>query len=157
METDCSARTFLKAFAAATAAYLISPPVIGRTVRASVIVVGAGAFGGWSALQLQRRDMKVTLLDAWGPGNSRASSGGETRTIRATYGPAHVLYAKMVVRALELWQEYEHRWNLKLLFRGGALRMAGADDSYERAALPVLQEAGVRFEKLSFVECTKRW
>jgi len=35
--------------------------------------------------------------------------------------------------------------------------MAGADDSYERAALPLLQEAGVRFEKLSFVECTKRW
>jgi glycine/D-amino acid oxidase-like deaminating enzyme len=63
----------------------------------------------------------------------------------------------MVARALQLWQEYEQRWNVKLFFRGGALRMAGADDSYERAALPVLQEAGVRFEKLSFVECTKRW
>ncbi|HMJ20929.1 MAG TPA: FAD-dependent oxidoreductase, partial [Terriglobales bacterium] len=105
-----------------------------------MIVVGAGAFGGWSALQLVQRGAKVTLVDAWGPGNSRASSGGETRTIRATYGPAHLLYVKMVARALRLWQENEQRWNLKLFFRSGALRMAGADDSYERAALPLLQE-----------------
>ena len=119
METDCSRRTFLKGSAAATAAYLVGSPVIGRTVRASVIVVGAGAFGGWSALELQRKGMKVTLLDAWGPGNSRASSGGETRTIRATYGPAHLLYTQMVARALQLWQENEQRWNLKLFFRSG--------------------------------------
>ena len=132
-------------------------PVLAGSVRASVIVVGAGAFGGWSALQLVQRGAKVTLVDAWGPGNSRASSGGETRTIRATYGPAHLLYVKMVARALQLWQENEQRWNLKLFFRSGALRMAGADDSYERAALPLLQEAGIRFEKLSAADCAKRW
>jgi len=63
----------------------------------------------------------------------------------------------MVARALRHWQEYEQRWNVKLFFRSGALRMAGADDSYERAALPVLQQAGIRFEKLSSVECAKRW
>src|SRR6266567_2244391 len=157
METDYSRRTFLKGSAVAAAAYLIGSPAIARTVRASVIVVGAGAFGGWSALQLLQKGLKVTLLDAWGPGNSRASSGGETRTIRATYGPAHLLYTQMVARALRLWQENERRWNVKLFFRSGALRMAGADDSYERAALPVLQQAGIRFEKLSSVECAKRW
>jgi hypothetical protein len=54
----------------------------------------------------------------------------------------------MVARALQLWPEYEQRWNLKLFFRSGALRMAGSDDSYESAALPVLKEAGIRFEKL---------
>jgi glycine/D-amino acid oxidase-like deaminating enzyme len=123
----------------------------------SVIVIGAGAFGGWSALQLAQRGANATLLDAWGPGNSRASSGGETRTIRATYGPTQILYMKMVARALQLWQENEQRWNLKLFFRSGALRMAGMDDSYERAALPMLQEVGVRFEKLSSAECVRRW
>jgi glycine/D-amino acid oxidase-like deaminating enzyme len=92
-------------------------PYSPRPVRPSVIVVGAGAFGGWSALQLTQRGAKVTLIDAWGPGNSRASSGGETRTIRATYGPAYILYTKMVARGLQLWQEYERRWNLKLFFR----------------------------------------
>ena len=51
-----------------------------------IVVVGAGAFGGWTALELRRRGARVTLVDAWGPGNARASSGGETRVIRATYG-----------------------------------------------------------------------
>jgi glycine/D-amino acid oxidase-like deaminating enzyme len=125
--------------------------------KPSVIVVGAGAFGGWSALELARRGARVTLLDAWGPGNSRASSGGETRTIRATYGPSHSLYINMVARALRLWQENEQRWNLKLFFRSGALRMAGADDSYERAALPLLERAGIRFERLSAADCSRRW
>jgi glycine/D-amino acid oxidase-like deaminating enzyme len=157
MEIDCSRRVFLKASAVAAVAYAIDPPVIARTTRPSVIVVGAGAFGGWSALQLLQKRAKVTLLDAWGPGNSRASSGGETRTIRATYGPTHLLYTQMVARALRLWQEHERRWNVKLFFRSGALRMAGPDDSYERAALPVLQQVGIRYQKLSTEECAKRW
>jgi len=152
-----SRRVFVKGSAVVGAACVANPVGFMASKPISVIVIGAGAFGGWSALQLVQRGAKVTLLDAWGPGNSRASSGGETRTIRATYGPAHVLYTKMVVRALQLWREYEQRWNLKLFFRSGALRMAGSDDSYERAALPVLQEAGVRFEKLSTAECAARW
>jgi sarcosine oxidase len=157
MNTNSSRRTFLKISAGAGAAYIFGSPAVARSVRPSVIVVGAGAFGGWAALQLRQRGAQVTLIDAWGPGNSRSSSGGETRTIRATYGPAHILYTKMVARALQLWREYEQRWNLKLFFRSGALRMAGIDDSYESAALPVLKEAGIRFEKLSASECASRW
>ena len=49
-------------------------------VGSRIIVVGAGAFGGWAALMLQRRGLRVTLIDQSGPGNSRSSSGGETRT-----------------------------------------------------------------------------
>ena len=151
-----SRRSFLKG-TAAVGVYIASSPSLTGSRPVSAIVVGAGAFGGWSALQLALRGADVTLLDAWGPGNSRASSGGETRTIRATYGPTQILYTKMVARALQLWQENEQRWNVKLFFRSGALRMAGIDDSYERAALPVLQEVGVRFEKLSSAECERRW
>lgn len=124
--------------------------------RKSVIVVGAGAFGGWTALQLLEKGAKVTLLDAWGPGNSRASSGGETRIIRGTYGPGGI-YTQMAARALRMWQEYEQRWNEKLFYRTGVLWMTGEDDSYERAALPLLSGAGMRFEKLSAGECAKRW
>jgi len=47
--------------------------------RPHVAVIGAGAFGGWTALHLLERGARVTLLDAWGPGNSRASSGGAGR------------------------------------------------------------------------------
>src|SRR6201993_4414886 len=157
MSANSSRRSFLRSSTLAGAACILRSPALASSAASSVIVVGAGAFGGWSALQLAQRGAKVTLLDAWGPGNSRASSGGETRTIRATYGPAHVSYAKMVARALQLWQEYERRWNLRLFFRRGALRMAGGDDSYESAALPVLKDAGIRFEKLSARDCARRW
>jgi glycine/D-amino acid oxidase-like deaminating enzyme len=63
----------------------------------------------------------------------------------------------MVARALQLWQQNEQHWNLRLFFRSGALRLAGADDSYERAALPLLQRAGIPYERLSAEECSKRW
>jgi len=123
----------------------------------SVIVIGAGVFGGWTALHLLRRGMQVTLVDAWGPGNSRASSGGETRVIRGTYGPDGI-YTRMVARSLELWKENEARWSLRLYHRTGALWMvSGKDDAYEKASLPLLREAGLRLEVLSPVQADKRF
>ena len=91
------------------------------TRKTRILVAGAGAFGGWTALHLQRRGAQVTLCDAWGPGNSRASSGGETRIIRATYGPDRP-YVQMAVRALEIWKEHEKRWNTPVSF-GWLVRM----------------------------------
>ena len=155
MEINSSRRSFLKSSAVA-GAYLIGSRAMASSRRNSVIVIGAGAFGGWTALHLLKKGAKVTLLDSWGPGNSRASSGGETRVIRATYGTGRI-YTQMAARALQLWQEYEQQWKLKLFFRTGVLWMTGSDDSYERAALPLMSEAGVRFEKLSAAECAKRW
>ena len=86
--------------------------------RFRVAVVGAGAFGGWTALELLRRGATVQLIDAWGAGNVRASSGGETRVIRATYG-THVVYTEMAVRALDLWRRHDARWNAGLLHETG--------------------------------------
>src|SRR5262245_3313470 len=102
-----SRRAVLKG-AAALMAVGAAPSSAARRSRAaasgapSVAVVGAGAFGGWAALHLARRGARVSLLDAWGPGNSRASSGGETRVIRAIYGPEKT-HVAMAARALHLW------------------------------------------------------
>jgi glycine/D-amino acid oxidase-like deaminating enzyme len=121
-----------------------------------VIVVGAGALGGWTALYLLRGGAKVTLVDAWGPGNSRASSGGETRIIRATYGGS-LLHSQMAADALHLWKENERRWQRKLFYNSGVLWMAGANDVYEQESEKVLTQVGVPFEKLSASESAKRW
>ena len=51
-----------------------------------VVVVGAGVFGTWTAYHLLKAGRKVAVVDAYGPGGSRASSGGETRAIRMSYG-----------------------------------------------------------------------
>jgi monomeric sarcosine oxidase len=121
-----------------------------------IVVVGAGAFGGWTALFLRRRGARVTLLDAWGPGNSRASSGGETRVIRATYGPRAV-YTQLAVRALTLWTEHERRWHQQLFHRIGVLWLVEGDDQFEKAALPILREARVAFEELEGAEVARRF
>jgi glycine/D-amino acid oxidase-like deaminating enzyme len=122
-----------------------------------VAVVGAGAFGGWTALHLLECGARVTLLDAWGPGNSRASSGGETRIMRATYGPDQP-YSKLAARALELWEKYERRSRKQFLHRSGVLWMVSSrDDGYERGSLAMLREARVKFEELSTAKMKKRW
>lgn len=122
-----------------------------------VAVVGAGAFGGWTALQLLERGTRVTLVDAWGPGNSRASSGGETRIMRGAYGPDQP-YTEIAARALKLWEKYERRWKRQFLHRCGVLWMASApDDSFERGSLNTLREAKIPFRELSVAQMKKRW
>src|SRR4029077_18453577 len=114
-------RSFLESCTAASTALGVSPFLkdwIPMSKQRHVVVVGAGAFGGWTALHLLRGGARVTLVDAWGPGNSRASSGGETRVIRGTYGPGQP-YTKMAARAAVLWGEHEKKWKRQLKHRIG--------------------------------------
>ena len=155
-----SRRSLLKTVAAVAMIPGFGPP--GRFVNVvrrqgpRVVVVGAGAFGGWTALHLLRSGAKVTLLDTWGPGNSRASSGGDTRVIRGTYGPDRI-YVEMVARSLALWKENQRLWNRPLYRRIGALWMVGEDDAYEKASLPIMRESGLRFEELDAGEARRRF
>ena len=121
-----------------------------------IAVVGAGAFGGWTALHLLRCGARVTLLDAWGPGNARSSSGGETRIMRGTYG-AQGTYTRLAARALSLWHEHERRWQLRFFKPIGVLWLAGQDDAFERAALPALRDAGLPADELSRADLARRW
>jgi glycine/D-amino acid oxidase-like deaminating enzyme len=69
----------------------------------SVVVVGAGVFGAWTAVHLLRAGHPVTLVDAWGPAHARASSGGESRMTRAAYGK-DAIYARMAFDSLKEWK-----------------------------------------------------
>src|SRR5215813_10219885 len=55
-----------------------APAVVGQK-SPDIAVIGAGAFGGWTAYHLRKMGARVTLVDTWGPGNSRSTSGEETR------------------------------------------------------------------------------
>ena len=68
------------------------------------VVMGAGVFGAWTALSLRRTGRTVALVDIYGAGNSRASSGGESRILRAGYG-ADEIYTLWAMRSYELWLE----------------------------------------------------
>ncbi|MGH9313798.1 MAG: FAD-dependent oxidoreductase [Vicinamibacterales bacterium] len=130
---------------------------LGPQSRPRVAVVGAGAFGGWTALALLGRGCRVTLVDAWGPGHARASSGGETRVIRGVYG-ANRIYVELAVRAFELWREHERKAGQRLYHQTGALWMvAGEDDSLERASIPLLRDAGLTVQELTPDAAAKRY
>ena len=121
-----------------------------------VAVIGAGCFGGWTALYLLRMGARVTLLDAWGPGNSRASSGGETRVMRGTYGPDQP-YTQLAARAMKLWREHEARWKQKSFYPIGVLWMAEGAGDFERGSLPLLKDAGIPYKQLDRDEMAQRW
>lgn len=94
----------------------------------------------------------MTLVDAWGPGNTRASSGGETRVIRAIYGPDRV-YVEMVKRAYELWEKLDP----SLYTETGALWMHRGDDAYVRSSLPILNELGFIVDHLTIDDAARRY
>ena len=145
-----SRRTFLSTLAALPLAQRVN----GQSAP-KVIVIGAGAFGGWTALHLLSQGADVTLVDAWGPGNSRASSGGETRVIRAIYGPDR-LYVEMVKRAYELWEEIDMA-DEPLYVETGALWMHRGSDAYVQSSAPILKDLGFPLEQMTVAEAARRY
>ncbi|MDQ4080281.1 MAG: FAD-dependent oxidoreductase [Gemmatimonadota bacterium] len=148
-----SRRAFIGSLPAAPLAWRFG---VTSTRQDRAVVVGAGAFGGWTALALQRAGMRVTLVDAWGAGNSRASSGGETRVIRGAYGGV-AIYSEMAARALVLWREAEERWRRQLYYRTGALWMFEGDDAYVRRSIDPMKTAGLAIRQMSREEAARRY
>ena len=95
-------------------------------------------------------------VDAYGAANSRASSSGETRVIRAGYGPDE-LYTRWAVRSLPLWREFFDRVGLRFFHRTGVLWLCADGDVYTRQLLDVLNNNEVQFEKLSADDIRKRY
>lgn len=126
------------------------------TTNLRVAVIGAGAFGGWTALALARRGARVTLIDAWGPGHVRASSGGETRVIRATYGTRRI-YTSLAARALALWREHDRRYATSFFRQTGAVWLFGRDDAFGKASAEALATEGLPFEWLSPAAAVNRF
>lgn len=124
-----------------------------------VAVIGAGVFGAWTAYCLRRAGATVLLLDAYGPGNSRASSGGESRIIRLGYGPDEI-YTRSAQRSMTLWQELFAETKpapAPLLHNTGVLWLAREHDPYCEAMLSVFERVGAVFQKLDRDELGHRF
>jgi glycine/D-amino acid oxidase-like deaminating enzyme len=133
-----------------------SSAAVHTTPRGSVVVIGAGAFGGWTALHLREMGHDVTLLDAYGPGNSRATSGDETRQIRCGYGD-RLLYARSAQRAMVAWREREREFGVALLNPTGRLQLAPDWSPSLRATQATLTTLAVPFEAMTADDLRRRY
>ena len=94
-----------------------------------------------------------------GAGNTRASSGGETRVIRATYG-SRVHYTALALEALERWQEHDARWQQHLLHETGVLWMFGDGaraTAFARASTSGLRAHGGAVDELTLTDARRRY
>lgn len=116
-----------------------------------VLVIGAGAFGTWTARWLLRRGARVTLVDQYGAGNSLASSGDESRVTRSAHGP-DAFYPLWQRRALRQWLELDPG----LFARTGVLWLAQRADGIEAASADTLERLGIPAERLDLDDVARR-
>ena len=169
-------RRFLQAMGAGTGAALAAggrqPPARAAARRThavqarpspDVVVVGAGTFGMWTALYLQRLGARVTVVDAYGAGNSRQTSGGETRGVRTSYGdrPHGAQWAGWARRATERWTAWDEEGRDRLLprlfFRTGDLILRESANRYFTETRRHWDALGTPYEVLGPDEVAHRW
>lgn len=117
-----------------------------------VVVIGAGAFGSWTALWLRRRGASVTLVDQYGPGNSLSSSGDESRVTRSAHG-ADDLYPRWQRRALSQWIELAP----ELFVPTGVLWFARREDGFEADSVATLERLRIPCERLDTDALRRRY
>lgn len=128
-------------------------PAIVRNLP-DVVVVGAGAFGGWTALELRERGARVTMVDVYGPGNPRASSGDESRLIRASYGDREI-YTRWATEAFDLWHARQEEFGRRMIYPNGSLRVMRAPEL--AAQREIFDRLKLAYELLTPGEVQKRW
>src|ERR1043166_2852434 len=103
-----------------------------------VVVIGAGGWGSFTAYNLRKRGLKVTLVDAYGPGNARSTSGDETRGVRSSYGDRPGIqgeqWTMLARKSMTMWKEFDAEWGkplrLNLFHVTGDLIMRSEWDSF---------------------------
>ena len=131
---------------------------------ADVIVVGAGAFGGWTAYYLRQLGASVRVVDAYGPGNSRATSGDETRGVRSSYGDRGAnaeLWGTWANRAIDRWTKFDAEWGrqmkVRLFFNTGDLIFRSAPETFTDRTQEVWKKLGIPFQVLEVDDVRKQY
>ena len=150
-----SRRSLLLGAGGAAVSELVAAPMTSKAGE-KIVVVGAGVFGTWTAHHLQQQGHKVTLIDAWGPAHSRASSGGESRLTRAAYGK-DAIYTRMAMDSLPQWQALSAMSGLPILIQCGILFFFPTDEPYVADSIAAHRELGLRTNVLSQAEMAAKF
>lgn len=162
---DAIVATMASALAAGTATGDRSPATQGRKARGEKmskpatwdsIVIGAGVFGAWTAWYLRKAGQRVLLLDALGAANARASSGGESRLTRGSYGSDEV-YTRFALDSLERWQWLSDQAGLPVFHRTGVLFFFQKREPYVEQSLEVHRRLRLPTQELDRAALAQRW
>jgi len=129
---------------------------MGKKKSDHVAIVGAGVFGAWTAHHLLQAGHKVTLIDAWGPANTRASSGGESRLTRAAYGK-DAIYTRMAMESLPQWKALSEVSGLPILIQCGILFFFPTEEPYVQDSIAAHRKFGLPTDVLTQAEMARRF
>ena len=123
---------------------------------ADLVVVGGGTMGAWTALRGVDAGRRTVLLDAFGVGSSRSTSGDVTRIIRSSHGDDgfHPVWSR---RAREAWIALGERTGEAVFVEAGCLWFARREGAIESASLVTLRGLGIPVERLTPDEIAARW
>ena len=130
---------------------------------ASVVVIGAGAWGVWTAHHLRQQGVQVTLVDMYGPANSRATSGDETRGIRSSYGDRTTgeQWTGWARQGLVRWRDFDaefgKRFGTRFFVTTGDVIFRNEEEPFTTRTREIWQKLGVPHEVLTNDEARKRW
>ena len=114
-------------------------------------------FGSWTAYYLRNSGRSVALLDAYGPANSRASSGDESRVLRMGYG-AEEIYTRWAWRARQLWMDLFEAVDQPDLFQQtGVLQTPRPQDARAESMRLTLEKCGVPYQLLTHADLEARF
>ena len=123
----------------------------------SIVVVGGGIVGVMTALTLQRRGERVTLVDRWEPGHSRASSTDYNRVIRAISGRDE-FYTRWARESRNRWLELQAETGQNLMYECGALILATEGHcDWEDATSETFDRVGVPYYRFDRQEIETRF
>ena len=121
-----------------------------------LVVIGAGTMGAWTALQAVRAGRRVTLVDAFGAGSPRATSGDETRISRAAHGLDR-FYVRWSREARDEWIAFGDEVGERCFVEAGVLWFVHREDAFEATSLTTLREMDVPAERIEVDEAARRW
>ena len=126
-----------------------------------IIIIGAGVFGVCTALELAKRDYKVTLLESGEIPNPKAASTDISKVVRVEYG-ADREYFKMAAASIAQWHNWNEVLEEEVYHEVGFLMLSSTDistgqDTYEAHSLQMLMSEGYDVEQLKRGEILKRF
>ncbi|MBA2569891.1 MAG: FAD-dependent oxidoreductase [Chloroflexi bacterium] len=131
-------------------------PAVSPARNVDLAVIGAGVMGSWTAYLARQGGRTVALLDAYGAGHPRATSGDETRLTRAAHG-GDALYTRWSRQSLETWRRFADERGVRLFVPSGLLWFAHREGAFEAESIATFDAQVVPYERLEPDELRRRW